>query len=67
MHDIVMLFRKAMIDKSVRNAVELAAMSGISEQKVRRFLQGDATLKIIDVATIAASLGLKIICVPDEN
>jgi len=62
-----MLFRKAMLDKAVRNAVELAAMSGISEQKVRRFLQGDATLKIIDVATMAHSLGLKIICVPDEN
>jgi len=59
--------RLAMKERSVKSAVQLAELSGLDKRTVRQVLNGDGSVKLINVATVVFALGLKLKCVPDES
>jgi len=58
--------RMAMKDKGVKSAIQLSELSGIDKRVVRQILNGDGAVKLINVATVAFALGMKLSFVPDE-
>jgi|TARA_R110000765_G_scaffold77819_4_gene152976 hypothetical protein len=60
MNKLLAQIKEAMDIKEVRSAIMLAEMSGIDVRKVRRLLNGDGSLKMIDVATILLSLNMSL-------
>ncbi len=59
--------RLAMKERGVKSAIQLAELSGIDKRVVRQILNGDGAVKLIKVATVVFSLGMKLKCVPTKS
>lgn len=64
MNNLPAQVKEQMQIRDVTGAIELAEMSGIDVRKVRRLLNGDGSLKIIDVATILQALKMSLNAMP---
>jgi len=53
--------KKAMVDCNIKGARELSIKSGLSYGKVIRALNGDGSSRYWDVATLADTVGLRIV------
>ena len=60
-------FRILMKEKGIKSALQLAALSKIDKRIVRQILNGDGNVKLINVAIVASSLGVKLKVVVDES
>ena len=60
-------FRIVMKEKGIKSAIQLAELSGLDKRIVRQILNGDGSVKLINVATVAFALGMKLKAVTDNE
>jgi len=54
------IIKKAMIDNNIKGAKELSDKTGLSYNKIVRIVNGDSSVRLIDVVEVAKYLNLKL-------
>tara|TARA_B110000014_G_C19849929_1_gene440457 strand:+ start:183 stop:380 length:198 start_codon:yes stop_codon:yes gene_type:complete len=54
------IFGKAMVEKEIKGYKQLSELSGVSYEKTIRIMKNAPSAKMVDVVSIATSLGLKL-------
>lgn len=55
--------KKRSLDKGIKGNKELATLAGLSYDKTLRIINNQSNCKLVDVVSLAAALGLKLVFV----